>query len=92
MAWTLDIAGRTGNRIPLWVKLGYSGFVAVMVPYYLYCYGPTNFLDYCDLAVLMAVVALWREDALWASMPAVGILLPQAYWIVDWACKKSCVS
>jgi hypothetical protein len=77
------IVGRTGSRIPLWVKLGYSGFVAVLVPYYLHCYGPTNFLYYCDIAVLMALVAIWREDALWASMPAVGILLPQAFWIVD---------
>jgi hypothetical protein len=69
--------------IPLAAKVLYSGFVAVMVPYYLICYGPTNFLYYCDVAVLMAVVALWREDPLWASMPAVGILLPQAFWIVD---------
>jgi hypothetical protein len=71
------------SRIPLWVKLLYTGFVAVMVPYYLSCYGPTNFLYYCDVAVLMALVALWREDPLWASMPAVGILLPQAFWMID---------
>jgi hypothetical protein len=74
---------RPHNRIPLWVKLAYTGFVCVLVPYYLYCYGPTNFLYYCDIALLMALVALWREDALWASMPAVGILLPQTFWIVD---------
>jgi hypothetical protein len=73
----------TFNRIPLWVKLFYTGFVAVLVPYYLHCYGPTNFLYYCDIAVLMALVAVWREDSLWASMPAVGILLPQTLWIVD---------
>ena len=71
------------SRIPLWVKLLYTGFVAVLVPYYLYCYGPTNFLYYCDIAVLMALVAVWTEDALWASMPAVGILVPQALWMVD---------
>lgn len=76
-------ASRTGNRIPLWIKLAYSAFVAVLVPYYLRCYGPTNFLYYCDVALLMTLVALWREDALWASMPAVGILLPQTFWIVD---------
>jgi hypothetical protein len=71
------------NRIPLWVKLSYTGFVAVLVPYYLHCYGPTNFLYYCDVALLMALVAVWREDSLWASMPAIGILLPQTLWIVD---------
>jgi hypothetical protein len=70
-------------RIPLAVKLIYTAFVAVMVPYYLRCYGPTNFLYYCDVAVLMTLVAVWREDSLWASMPAVGILIPQAVWMVD---------
>jgi hypothetical protein len=73
----------SASRIPFWVKLLYTTFVAVMVPYYLRCYGPTNFLYYCDVAVLMALVAVWREDSLWASMPAVGILLPQTFWIID---------
>jgi hypothetical protein len=71
------------SRIPLWVKWLYTGFVAIMVPYYLHCYGPTNFLYYCDVAVLMALVAVWREDSLWASMPAVGLLIPQTLWMVD---------
>ncbi len=71
------------GRIPLWVKVLYTGFVVILVPSYLYCYGPTNFLYFCDVALLMALVAVWREDALWASMPAVGILLPQTLWIVD---------
>ena len=75
------------SRIPLWVKLLYTGFVAVMVPYLLHCYGPTNFLYYCDVAVLMTLVAVWREDPLWASMPAVGILLPQTFWIVDFLAR-----
>ena len=52
------------GRIPLWVKWLYTGFVAILVPYYLHCYGPTNFLYYCDVAVLMALVAVWREDPL----------------------------
>jgi hypothetical protein len=75
------------SRIPLWVKLAYSVFVCVLVPHYLYCYGPTNFLYYCDIALLMTLVAVWREDALWASMPAVGILLPQTFWIADLLCR-----
>jgi hypothetical protein len=72
-----------GKRIPLPVKWLYTAFVAVLVPYYWHCYGPTNFLYYCDIAVLMALVAVWSEDALWASAPAVGILIPQAVWMVD---------
>ncbi len=71
------------SRIPLWVKLAYTAFVAVLVPYYWRAYGPTNFLYFCDVALLMALVAVWTERALLASAPAVGILIPQALWIVD---------
>src|SRR5262245_37616730 len=67
-----------GGRIPLWVKIAYSAFVAVLVPYYINAYGPTNFLYFCDVALLLGLVAVWTENALLASMPAVGILLPQA--------------
>ncbi len=71
------------NRIPLLVKILYTAFVAVLVPYYWHAYGPTNFLYFCDTALLLTVVALWREDALLASACAVGILIPQAVWVVD---------
>lgn len=71
------------GRIPLWLKLLYTGFVCVLVPKYWIDYGPTNFLYFCDVALLMTVVAVWREDPLWASMPAVGILIPQSAWMID---------
>lgn len=70
-------------RLPLWAKLLYTAFVAVLVPYYWVSYGPTNFLYFCDVALLMTLAAFWLESALLASMPAVGILLPQALWCVD---------
>ena len=70
-------------RIPLWTKLAYSAFVAVLVPYYLSAYGPTNFLYFCDMALLLTLVALWAESPLLASSCAVGILLPQAVWMLD---------
>lgn len=73
-------------RIPLWGKLLYTGFVAVLVPYYWATYGPTNFLYFCDMALLIALVAIWTESPLLASMPAVGILLPQALWCIDFVC------
>ena len=69
------------SRLPLWLKLAYSAFLAVLVPYYLKAYGPTNFLYFCDVALLMALVALWTESSMWASIPAVGILLPQSLWV-----------
>jgi len=69
--------------IPLWFKLAYTAFCAVLVPTYLVAYGPTNFLYFCDVALLTTLAAVWLESQLLASAPAVGILLPQALWVVD---------
>ena len=71
------------NRIPLWLKIVYSGFLAVMIPVYWVNYGPTNFLYFCDVALLLTLVGMWRENALLISLPAVGILIPQALWCTD---------
>ena len=71
------------RRVPLALKVLYTAFVAVLVPYYWRAYGPTNFLYFCDVALLMTLAAVWTENALLASMPAVGILLPQAFWCID---------
>ena len=70
-------------RIPLPVKIGFSAFVAVLVPVYLYWYGPTNFLYFCDVALILTLIGIWTESALLISMCAVGILAPQVLWVVD---------
>jgi hypothetical protein len=70
-------------KIPLWVKLAYALFVSVMVPVYWHDYGPTNFLYFCDVAVFLALAALWSESTLLASIAAVGIVLPQLVWVLD---------
>jgi hypothetical protein len=70
-------------RLPLLLKLALTAFLAVMVPVYYQHYGPTNFLYFCDVALLLAFISLWSERALPASMAAVGILLPQVLWCLD---------
>lgn len=71
------------NRIPLGLKLAYTGFMEVLVPVYWHHYGPTNFLYFCDVALFLTLAAVWLENALLASMAAVGILLPQMLWCAD---------
>jgi hypothetical protein len=73
----------TNGHIPLWVKVTYTAFVMVLVPVYWKEYGPTNFLYFCDVALLLTVPALWLESALLASACTVGILVPQLLWQVD---------
>lgn len=72
-----------GRRIPLWLKISYTAFLAVLIPVYWTHYGPTNFLYFCDVALLLTLAGIWKEDALLVSLPAVGILIPQALWCVD---------
>jgi hypothetical protein len=78
---------RNESRISLAIKVLYTGFLCILVPYYLHTYGPTNFLYFCDISLFLALIALWREESIWASMAVVGILVPQTLWIVDFLGK-----
>jgi hypothetical protein len=70
-------------RIPLWVKLAFTAFMAVLVPCYWHLYGPTNFLYFCDVALFLTLASLWTENPVPAGMALVGIFLPQMLWVVD---------
>jgi len=65
------------------IKLAYTAFMAVLIPVYLRQYGLTNFLYFCDLALLFTLAGLWLDEPLLISMSAVGLLLPQTLWVVD---------
>jgi hypothetical protein len=71
------------KNIPLSAKLAGTVFLAVLVPVYLRTYGPTNFLWFCDAALMLTVAGMWLESSLLISMCAVGILLPQCLWLAD---------
>lgn len=73
----------TEHRLPLTVKIAYTAFMAVLVPVYWYHYGPTNFLYFCDIALFLTLFAVWKEDSISASAAAVGILIPQLFWCID---------
>lgn len=72
--------------VPWAIKILYTAFMAVLVPVYWSKYGPTNFLYFCDVALFLTLVAVWTEKPIFASMAAVGILLPQAIWVADFVC------
>lgn len=74
-------------RIPLFAKAACTVFLAVMVPVYLHAYGPTNFLWFCDTALILTVVGMWLESPLLISMCSVGILIPQCLWLADFGCN-----
>jgi hypothetical protein len=65
------------------VKVPYTLFVGILVPFYWRHYGPANFLWFSDIALFLTMVALWTESPLLASMQAVSITLLEFLWIVD---------
>ncbi|MFC0446118.1 hypothetical protein ACFOD1_00555 [Pseudidiomarina halophila] len=71
------------QRIPLWLKVAYTLMVAVIIPVYWHTLGPTNFLWFSDIALILMVPALWWENRLLASTMAVAVLLLELSWIAD---------
>lgn len=80
------------THVPLVLKLVYTAYMAVLIPVYWYYYGPTNFLYFCDVALIFTLIAIWPENALLISMAAVGILVPQAVWVFDFFVNLAGVS
>ena len=80
-----DVVAHASMRVPLWLKFAYTAFMMVLVPVYWHYYGPTNFLYFCDIALLLTLAGLWLDNPLLISMCAVGILGPQALWVLDFA-------
>jgi hypothetical protein len=74
------------SKIPLAAKVAGAVFLAVLVPVYLQTYGPTNFLWFCDAALILTVAGMWLESSLLISMCSVGILVPQCLWLADFGC------
>lgn len=75
----------TRMRVPLWLKVGWSIWIAVWIPLYWKQYGLQNFLYFCDLGNLFITIALWTESALIFSWQATGLLLFQTLFVVDLA-------
>jgi hypothetical protein len=69
--------------IPLWFKLAYTAFVAVIVIVWLRHYGWRNLLWFSDIALIGAVPAMWLESAPLASILAVAVLGPELLWNLD---------
>jgi hypothetical protein len=83
MSGVTTTAKPDSGRVPLALKLLYTAFMAVLVPVYWHYYGPTNFLYFCDITLILTLIAIWPENALLISMGCVGIAIPQAYWVFD---------
>jgi len=71
------------RQISLWVKIPFTLFVAIMIPVYWIKNGPANFLWGSDIALFVTLIALWLESRMLVSMMAVGMLVPELAWNID---------
>lgn len=71
--------------IPAWLPWSYGLWMVIWVPSYWLYHGPLNFLWFCDVANFVVAVALWRRSRLLFSSQAVGVLLIQLVWTIDFA-------
>lgn len=74
---------RTRRAFPLWIKVAYTAFVALIVPVYVRQYGWANFLWFSDIALFGTAVALWLESPLLTSTVMVGAIGLELAWNVE---------
>jgi hypothetical protein len=79
-----SLSSPIGDALPLWPKIAYTIFLAVIVPAYWVKNGLANFLWFSDIALLVTGAALWLESSLLASAMAVGVFLPESLWNVSY--------
>jgi hypothetical protein len=70
-------------RVPLWLKILWTGWVVIWAPLYWQHYGAQNLLYFCDLGNFFIAMALWLESPLLFSWQATGLLLFQSLYTID---------
>lgn len=71
------------NKLPLWLKIGWTLWLVVWAPIYWGQYGAQNFLFFCDIGNVLIGIALWLESALIFSWAACGLLVFQSLYTMD---------
>ncbi|HLY10849.1 MAG TPA: hypothetical protein VKW04_16220, partial [Planctomycetota bacterium] len=70
-------------RIPLWLKVAWTLWVAIWAPIYYHKYGSKNFLWFCDLGNFLIMAGLWAESAVVLSWQACSVLMVQILFTID---------
>lgn len=70
-------------RLPLWLKLAFTAWIAVWAPSYWVLLGPQNYYWLCNLANFLILLGLWREHRLLLSMQWLAVALVGSLWALD---------
>ena len=71
------------GRIPDWLRWAALIWLLIWFPAYWRTWGAANFLQLCDLAVILTSIGLWRNSALLISSQAISSLLIDLVWALD---------
>jgi hypothetical protein len=70
-------------RVPLWLKIGWTIWLAIWVPVYWRQYGAQNFLYFCDIGNVLIGIGLWLESPIIFSWVGSGLLVFQSLYTID---------
>jgi hypothetical protein len=66
-----------------WQRWGAILWLLVWIPAYWRTWGASNFLQLCDIAVILTCIGIWSNSSLLISSQAVGSLLVDLAWVLD---------
>src|ERR1700690_1631712 len=74
--------------LPIWLRWIAPAWLLIWVPAYWHTWGASNFLQLCDIAVILTCCGLWTNNRLLISSQAVSSLLVDMVWVLDvlWRC------
>jgi hypothetical protein len=73
--------------VPFGVKISYYAFMAILIPTYAINYPLANFFNLCDVHLLLVLVSFLTDTNIFISMSAVGTLVAQSLWCIDFMCE-----
>lgn len=71
------------NPIPPWLQWAALVWALIWFPTYWRTWGASNFLQLCDVAVILTCVGIWTNSGLLISSQAVSALLVDVGWALD---------
>jgi hypothetical protein len=73
----------TPARFTNWQRWAAVLWLLIWIPAYSRTWGPSNFLQLCDIAVMLTCIGIWTDSPLLISSQAVSSLLVDFVWVMD---------
>lgn len=81
--WRQMLSSNRHETFANWQRWGALLWLAVWIPAYWLTWGASNFLQLCDMAVILTCIGIWSGSTLLISSQALSSLLIDSAWAVD---------